>query len=80
MELQKILNSETSFKYMLLNRIQSDCYYYISYGGGLWGITPEIHAEYMVAIWNNLKIKPEWLPKKELKELYYKLTKKELEV
>lgn len=74
MALDEILKSGSEFKYMLLNRLQQDCYG----GGGLWGVDPVTHAETMVMLWDNLKVKPEWLTLKELKELYYKLTKKEL--
>ena len=66
------------FEYMLLSRLQSDCYAFIEYGGKLWGIEPQTHADKMVELYNQLKIKPEWLTFKELKKLYYALTKKEL--
>lgn len=69
---------EIEFNYMLLSRLQSDCYTWISGGGKLWGITPEYHAEKMVELYNGLKIKPQWLSLKELKNLYFRLTGKEL--
>ena len=68
------------FTYMLLSRLQSDCNYYFNHGCGLWGVTPESHANKMVELYKALKIKPEWLPLSELKELYYKLTNKELKL
>jgi len=37
--------SNQKFEYMLLARLQSDCYTWLSGGGKLWGITPESHAE-----------------------------------
>lgn len=67
-------NPDKKFKYMLLNRLQSDCYANCA----LWGINREYHAETMVALWSSLDKKPEWLPLKELKQLYYKLTRKEI--
>ena len=67
-------------EYMLLGRLQQDCYSYLDHGCKLWGGTPQVHAQEMVKLYNSLKIKPEWLPLKELKELYYKLTHEELKV
>jgi hypothetical protein len=68
------------FEYMLLNRLQLDCYLWLSGGGALWGIDPQTHADKMVELYTQLKIKPEWLTFKELKNLYYSLTKKELRI
>lgn len=65
------------FEYMLLNRLQSDCYSFIEHGGKLWGITPKEHMNKMFELWDKLKIKPEWLTKQELKNLNLKLTKEE---
>lgn len=70
--------SKQQFEYMLLNRLQSDCYLYLSGGGSLWGITPQGHAEKMVELWQVLRVKPEWLTLSELKTLYHKLTGQEL--
>lgn len=69
---------QQSFEYMLLNRLQSDCHTWLSGGGKLWGTDPITHAEKMVELWKILKIKPQWLELKELKNLYFKLTKTEL--
>jgi hypothetical protein len=66
------------FEYMLLSRLQSDCHAWLSGGGSLWGIDPKTHADKMVELYNQLKIKPKWLTYKELKNLYYSLTKTEL--
>ena len=74
----QILKSDNEFKYMLLGRLQSDCYTWLQGGGSLWGINPKDHAETMVLIWNNLKIKPQWFKRKELKELSYRMTGKEV--
>jgi len=65
------------FNYMLLNRLQSDCYTYLSCGGKLWGIEPETHVIKMWELWRELKVKPEWLTLRELKILTYRLTGKE---
>lgn len=73
MIIQEILNHDNQFKYMLLNRLQSDCYSYLDHGGKLWGIDKDTHINTMIAIWNDLKVKPEWLELSELKELAYRL-------
>lgn len=66
-----IENHEEEFKYMLLNRLQTDCKYYLGYGNGnecrLWGETVEMHIEYMYIIYDSLKIKPEWLTEQQIK-------------
>lgn len=66
-----IESHEEQFKYMLLNRLQTDCKYYLGYGNGnechLWGETVEMHIEYMYIIYDSLKIKPEWLTEQQIK-------------
>ena len=49
-----IESHDEQFKYMLLNRLQTDCKYYLGY-------------EYMYIIYNSLKIKPEWLTEQQIK-------------
>ena len=73
MEINQILASDSQFKYMLLNRLQSDCYSYLKHGGRLWAGDKIDHINTMIAIWNDLKVKPEWLKLSELKELAYKI-------
>lgn len=73
MQIDEILKSDDEFKYMLLSRLQSDC----NHMGHLWGITREYHALVMQEIWNNLKMKPQWLKETELKTLIFQLTGKE---
>lgn len=74
MTIQEVLARPTDFQYMLLNRLQSDLYSF----GGLWAGNAKEQIEYMVAIWDNLKVKPEWLTRKELNNLSIKFAKKEL--
>lgn len=75
---EQILNSDTEFRYMLLGRLQSDCHTWLQGGGSLWGINPKQHVETMVLIWNSLKVKPQWFKRKELKQLTYKMLKKDI--
>lgn len=51
-----IESHDEQFKYMLLNRLQTDCKYYLGYGNG-----NERH------IYDSLKIKPEWLTEQQIK-------------
>lgn len=66
-----IESHDEQFKYMLLNRLQTDCKYYLGYGNGnerhLCGETVEMHIEYMYIIYDSLKIKPEWLTEQQIK-------------
>lgn len=62
-----------TFEYMLLSRLQSDCYSYLERGGKLWGITPKEHADKMTELWGLLDKKPEWLNLRELKYLTYRI-------
>ncbi len=64
---------DTQSQYMLLSRLQSDCYGFLDYGSKLWGIDPKTHADKMIELWNGLKIKPKWLPLSELKDLTYRI-------
>jgi hypothetical protein len=65
MTVQEVLQHDSEFQYKLLSRLQQDCEYFLGNGAGhvkhLWADTVEEHIEYMKAIWNNLKEKPEWL-------------------
>ena len=73
MTINEILARDNQFKYMLLNRLQSDCYSYLEHGGKLWAGDKLDHINTMIAIWNDLKVKPEWLELSELKTLAYKI-------
>ena len=67
MTLKEILNSEPSFRYRLLDRMRTDCEYYLGYGGrhpkNLWAENEKEQIAYMKALWNsfNSEDKPEWL-------------------
>ena len=65
----ELLNgSETRFAYMMLDRMRSDCEYYLGYGNRyakhLWAADERLHIAYMKEIWNRFPEdgKPEWLP------------------
>lgn len=66
MTIQEILNHESSFRYMMLDRMKQDCLYYLHNGRNdkyLWSHDPNKQVEYMKAIWNSFPIyaKPQWL-------------------
>lgn len=59
--------SPFEFEYMLLSRLQSDCKYYLGFGGrsshAIGGKTVDEHISKMKALWNGFPPdqKPEWL-------------------
>lgn len=60
------------FEYMLLNRMQSDCEYYLNMGNRnphrLWAGSEQAQIDEMKKLWNKLIIKPEWLTMEQIKE------------
>lgn len=60
-------SKEDKFRYMMLDRLRSDCDYYLGYGNRkamkLWGDNPEDHIKEMKRLYNELPkdAKPEWL-------------------
>ena len=72
MDLKQIFEREEEFQYMLLDRMRSDCNYYLGAGGGhpkhLWGVTEKNHIGYMKAIWEHFADdkKPEWLTMEQI--------------
>lgn len=64
-----------TFEYMLLNRCQCDCEYFLGFGNRnekyLWGQNVSTHIAKMKELWNLLPEKPEWLSMEEI-ECYEK--------
>lgn len=62
--------------YMMLNRLQADCKYFLGYGGRcnkhLWAGNVKDQIAEMKRLWNILPEKPEWLTYEEIEE-YEKL-------
>lgn len=62
-----ILNGSESFRYQMLDRLRSDCDYYLGNGGRsarvLWAQSVADHIDAMKQIWNSFATedKPEWL-------------------
>ena len=74
-----ILTTEASYRYQLLDRMKSDCLYFLGYGAGgsrLWGGTINEHIEFMQMLYGLLAEKPEWLTIEEIKQFKHDMNKK----
>ena len=65
--------AEDRFNYMLLDRLKSDCEYYLSYGGinakrSLWAQDEQKQIDKMRELYDLLQIKPEWISKEQINE------------
>lgn len=65
-------NWDAKFRYMLLDRMRSDCDYLLGYGRGcanhLWAGNVTDQIGYMKALWNSFSAdaKPEWLTMEQI--------------
>lgn len=70
------ISEETKFNYMMLDRLRSDCEYYLGYGNRnknrLHENDEKLHIERMKERYNNCPVKPEWLKYEKILE-YEKL-------
>ena len=59
------MNDETAYKYMFLDRMRSDCAYYLTNGfrnkKHLWWGDEKKQIKAMKELYNSLEIKPDWL-------------------
>ena len=59
-----------SYLYMLLERLQEDCEYYLGNGNRnskyLWALNESEHINEMKGIYNYLEVKPDWLTMQEI--------------
>ena len=76
-EMQNLINENENnerFKYMLLDRMKSDCEYFLCFGNQLnkylWSGDPKDHIEDMRALYNSFPEdkKPEWLTPGQIQE------------
>lgn len=74
--LEWILSHDETFRYQLLDRMRSDCVYYIWYerscrGNHLWAGTVKDQISIMKGIWNSFPEdgKPEWLTLEQIETL-----------
>ena len=70
-------SSSDSFKYQMLDRLKSDCEYFLGngnkYPSSLYMKNVDDQIEAMEKIWNILKEKPEWLTLDQIKEFKNKM-------
>ena len=64
--------ADNRFNYMMLDRLKSDCEYYLGYGGrnknSLWAHDEQAQIDKMRELYDSLKIKPEWLTMDQIDE------------
>ena len=77
MNVRLMINMNSEFQYKMLDRMRSDCEYYLGFGNRstkyLWGKSVEKHIEAMRRIWNELKEKPAWLSMEQIDEYEEKM-------
>lgn len=67
MEISRLLNGSESFRYQMLDRLRSDCDYYLGNGGRservLWAGSVAEQIDAMKQLWRSFagEDKPEWL-------------------
>lgn len=85
MNKEEILNQDKEFKYKLLDRMRSDCEYYLSYGNKdakyLWAGNEKEQIETMRAIYNSFSQneKPEWITLEQIDGFEKEMLKMEKE-
>lgn len=73
MSIEEIINHDNTFKYHLLDRMRTDCNYYLGNGNRLskylWALDEKEHIEIMKAIYNsfNEDEKPQWISLEDIK-------------
>ena len=64
--------ADNTFNYMMLDRLKSDCEYYLCYGGrnakSLWAHDEQRQIDKMRELYDSLQIKPEWLTMDQIDE------------
>lgn len=69
---ESFLNEGTEFDYMMLNRLQSDCDYFLGHGNRSERVLHQGSVDKQIAemkkIWNSLKEKPEWLTMEQIED------------
>lgn len=74
MTIEDILKKDAKFRYMLLDRMRTDCEYYLGngqiYGAHLWASNERDQINYMKALWNSFPddAKPQWLSMEKIEE------------
>lgn len=68
-----MIMADDRFNYMLLNRLQCDCEYYLGYGNcdakhSLWAHDEQKQIDKMRELYDLLPVKPEWLTREQIDE------------
>ena len=78
--IEDLLNRPDKFRYMMLNRMQCDCEYFLGYGnryeGNLWAQSVEKQISYMRALYDSFEEKPVWCTKEQIDEYERKMLEK----
>ena len=68
----EVIHKDSVFRYQLLDRLRSDCEYYLNYGNrhpkSLWAGDEKLQIEFMIKLHESFKEdeKPEWLTMDEI--------------
>lgn len=74
MNKEELLQHDEKFRYQLLDRMRTDCDYYLGFGNGnvkcLWAQDEKEQIEYMEALYDSFDAdkKPEWLTLRDIEE------------
>jgi hypothetical protein len=74
------MKADSTFDYMMLGRLQSDCEYFLHYGNGvtnrLWANSVFEQIKEMERIFNLLPIPPKWISMKKIRWYHRKMVRK----
>ena len=80
---KSVLQTDETFRYMLLGRMKIDCNYYLGNGDGhnkfLWGGNVETQIAYMKALYDSFpnEKKPEWISIEDIDNYQKEMIEKE---
>lgn len=72
----RLLKGKDDFKYPMLGRLENDCRVFLDPESPhykspdrLWAKSVAKHIEYMLDLWDSMKVKPEWLTREQIIDL-----------
>lgn len=76
--IDELVKQPNKFKYQMLDRLKSDCEYFLGNGHrnekDLWADNVEEQIAIMKALWNSLEEKPEWLSMEDIENYEKEMT------
>lgn len=76
--IDELVKQPNKFKYQMLDRLKSDCEYFLGNGNrnekDLWADNVEEQIAIMKALWNSLEEKPEWLSMEDIENYEREMT------